>query len=134
MSFVVLDHDADLRLEIDGSSEQEMYENAARAIFSLITDPARVHATTRREITVGGNGELLINFLNELIYIWDAERFLPNLVTVSFHENGLNATLTGEEFDPERHEILLEMKAVTYHDFSIRQEEGKYKAIIVVDV
>lgn len=132
--FRVLDHDADLRLEIYGSSEQEMFENAARALFSLIVDPATVTPAESRKINVEGNGELLINFLNELIYDWDAHRFITLSASVSFTAQGLTANLKGEEFKPEKHVILVEMKAVTYHDFSIRHEGGKYTATIVIDV
>jgi len=133
-TFRVLDHDADLRLEIYGSSEQEMFENAAGALFSLIVNPASVTPSEKRQITVGGNGELLINFLNELIYLWDTHRFITARASVSFTAQGLTAILEGEGFNPERHDILVEMKAVTYHDFPIREDSGTYTATIVIDV
>ncbi|MDD3846814.1 MAG: archease [Syntrophorhabdaceae bacterium] len=133
-SFRVLDHDADIRLEIYGASMEELFHHAAVAIFSLITDPVHVEPALTKEITVSGNGELLINFLNELLFIWDVERFIPVDASVSFHAKGLTAVLKGEVFNENRHVIEVEMKAVTYHAFAITEENGKFKANIIIDV
>jgi SHS2 domain-containing protein len=132
--FRLLDHDADVRLEIYGVSMEEVFRNAARAVFSLITDISRVVPALEKEIIVSGDGELLINFLNELLFTWDVERFLPVDVSVAFNAGGLTALLKGEIFDESRHVIEMEMKAVTYHGFSLVEEEGMYKATIVIDV
>jgi len=74
-SFKVLDHDADVRLEVYGASREELFENAARAMLSLIIDPGKVRPALEKRITVPGNGELLINFLNELLFVWDVLSF-----------------------------------------------------------
>jgi SHS2 domain-containing protein len=55
-------------------------------------------------------------------------------VSVAFNAGGLTALLKGEIFDESRHVIEMEMKAVTYHGFSLVEEEGMYKATIVIDV
>ena len=133
-SFKVLDHDADIRLEVYGTSMEELYRNAATAIFSLITNPANVSPALEKKITVSGNGELLINFLNELLFIWDVERFIPVDVSVSFQADSLAAVMKGDIFDEDKHVIEMEMKAVTYHKFSLAQEKGIFKATFVVDV
>ncbi len=133
-TFKTLDHDADIRIEVFGASQQELFQNAAKAIFSLLTDPAHVRPVIEKNITVSGNGELLINFLNELLFVWDVDRFIPAEVTVDFVENGLSARLKGENFDDARHFIQLEMKAVTYHNFSITEENDTYRATFVIDV
>lgn len=133
-TFRLLNHDADIRIEVFGASRQELFQNAARGIFSLLTDPAHVRPVTEKNITVSGNGELLVNFLNELLFVWDVDRFIPAEVEVDFVENGLNAHLKGENFDDGRHFIQLEMKAVTYHNFSITEENDVYKATFVIDV
>lgn len=132
--FRLLNHDADIRIEVFGASRQELFQNAAIGIFSLLTDPAHVRPVIEKNITVYGNGELLVNFLNELLFVWDVDRFIPAEVVVDFVENGLNARLKGENFDDGRHFIQLEMKAVTYHNFSITEENDVYKATFVIDV
>ncbi len=133
-SFRVLDHDADIRIEVCGTTQRELFENAAKGMFSLLTDPGRVRPVTEKTVVVNQDGELLINFLNELLFIWDVERFIPAEVAVDFAPDGLIALMKGEHFDERRHVIQLEMKAVTYHNFSLTRESGTYKAIFVIDV
>lgn len=132
--FKVLDHDADIRIEVCGASRPELFENAAKGIIALLTDPAGVRPAVEKKITVKGNGELLINFLNELLFIWDVERFIPAEVSVYFVQDGVNAVLKGENFDETRHSIRLEMKAVTYHNFMTTDDGGVYRATFVIDV
>ncbi|MBP1748332.1 MAG: hypothetical protein H6Q52_871 [Deltaproteobacteria bacterium] len=132
--FRILDHDADIRIEVYGASRHELFENAAKGIFSLLTDPAHVRPVTEKKVVVNGNGELLVNFLNELLFIWDVERFIPVEIAVDFVPDGVSALLKGENFDEERHFIQLEMKAVTYHNFSMTEDNGTYKATFVIDV
>ncbi len=132
--FKVLDHDADVCLEVYGTSREELFENAAGAMLSLITDPRKVRPALEKMIIVPGNGELLINFLNELLFVWDVERFIPAEVTVSFQGEGLTALIKGEPFDEDRHSIEVELKAVTYHKFAITETEGRFKATIIIDV
>ncbi|HOC46838.1 MAG: archease [Syntrophorhabdaceae bacterium] len=132
--FRVLDHDADIRIEVYGASRNELFENAAKGIFSLLTDPASVRPVTEKKVVANGNGELLVNFLNELLFVWDVERFIPVEIAVDFVPDGVSALLKGEDFDESRHLIRLEMKAVTYHNFSMTRENGTYKATFVIDV
>jgi SHS2 domain-containing protein len=42
--------------------------------------------------------------------------------------------LIGEQFDPRRHVMLTELKAVTYHQLNVEGAEGGWKARIVFDV
>ncbi len=123
-SFKVLDHDADVRLEVYGASREELFENAARAMLSLIIDPGKVRPALEKRITVPGNGELLINFLNELLFVWDVERFIPAEVTVSFEREGLAALIKGEPCDEDRHSLEVELKAVTYTSSPYTETEG----------
>ena len=111
-----------------------MFQNAAKGLFSLLTDPVEVHPVLEKNLIVRGNGELLVNFLNELLFVWDTERFLPSEIIVDLGPESVNALIKGELFDENRHLIQLEMKAVTYHNFSISEENGIFKATFVVDV
>lgn len=130
----VLDHDADICIEVLGDSLEELFLNAVKAIFSFITDLECVVPSAVRKVAVTGNGELLVNFLNDLLYLWDTEKFLPCDVSVSFVDKGLTAVMYGEVYDGARHVIKQEVKAVTYHKFSIKQESGIFKATIIIDV
>jgi len=130
----VLDHDADILLEVYGASREELFNNAARALTSFIADPEGIVPSSVKEVVVTGNGELLVNFLNEIIYIWETQRFIPADVSITFNSQGLTATMRGETFDRARHIIKEELKAVTYHKFSIIEENGMFRATILIDV
>ena len=134
VSYKVLDHDADIHLEVYGASLEELFQNAAMALFSFITDLEKIIPSLVKESTVTGNGELLVNFLNDLLYLWDTERFIPADVSVAFGDQGLAATMRGETFNTGRHIIKQEMKAVTYHKFSIVEKGGIFTASLIIDV
>jgi SHS2 domain-containing protein len=78
--------------------------------------------------------ESLVVFLNELLYLWDAEKFLPGRFSVSKERGRLVVHATGEIFDPGRHPVKKEVKAATYHKFSIQQQGDLLKATIFLDI
>ena len=82
-----------------------------------------------------------MNYLTEYLYYFDAERLLFSKVTVDpIHYNEkteeytLKSTSHGELFDPTRHEMKTEIKAVTYSFLEIKQEKEKSEIWIVFDL
>jgi SHS2 domain-containing protein len=76
--------------------------------------------------------------LQELIFYKDAERLLLKLVEASIEERGegwmLTAVLGGEPIDPNRHELLVDIKAVTLHRFRVEPFAGGWKAFVILDI
>ena len=110
---------------------------AAVALFDLLVDLSTVRAGITREIVVTGEdqADLLVNFLREALYLWNGEGFL--IKTCSVREAApqrLKALLRGECFDPVRHRIKQEIKAVTYHQASVCETEKGWIAKVVFDV
>jgi SHS2 domain-containing protein len=130
----ILDHEADIGFEVYGQGEEELFQNATLALFSQIMDLETVRTVTERQITITGNGETLILFLNELLYLWDVDKFIPRVITIKKEHGTLMATIRGEILDEQRHIVLTQVKAVTYHKFSITENQGKLKAIFIVDM
>lgn len=119
--------------EVYGRSLEEVFENAAHALFSLIVDRETVEPEIGKRIEVEGNGELLIVFLNELLYLWDTEGFIPKELSLKIN-NKVTGNVVGQLFDPHRHIIKTEVKAVTYHKFSLKETGEGFVATLVVDV
>jgi SHS2 domain-containing protein len=117
----ILDHEADIGFEVYGQREEELFQKAVLPV-------------TEKHITITGNGEALILFLNELLYVWDVDKFLPSAITIKREQDVIKATLRGEIFDPARHPVFTQVKAVTYHKFSITEDKGRLKAIFIVDM
>jgi SHS2 domain-containing protein len=132
--YKILDHEADIGFEIYGHTEEELFQNATWALFSLITDLGTIHPETERQIEFPGSGESLIVFLNELLYLWDVERFIPKLIAIARDGVSIKVTLRGEIIDEERHTISGAVKAVTYHQFFIGKDEETMKARFIVDM
>ncbi len=80
--YKVLDHEADVGFEVYGHTEEELFQNATCALFSLITDLGAIHPETERHVEIPSNDESLIVFLNELLYLWDVEKFIPKTNTI----------------------------------------------------
>ncbi len=132
--FRLLEHEADIGLEIYGRSQTELFSHAGAALFSLITEPDTIEARFTRHITINNGEELLVVFLNELLYLWDTEKFIPRTFSVVMEGGKLEADITGETFDPGKHSVYKEVKAVTYHKFTIQQEGDLLKATVFLDI
>ena len=131
------DHTADLGLVIWGASEEDLFANAAFAVFDIITDLSRVEPHETRRILVEGDSleDLLINFLREVLYLYNGERWLlKDLRVTRIGEKGLEAEARGEPFDGQKHEICKEIKAVTYHQAQIRKTPDGWTARVIIDV
>ncbi len=136
-SYSILDHTADLGVEIYGTDERELFCNAAFVLFDIMIDIQPVHPVTEKKIFVEGRDmeELLVNFLRELLYLFTGEGFLlRECVIVDMDDFHLNGIVKGEPFDRGRHHINTEIKAVTYHRVEIRKTEGGLAGRIVFDV
>jgi SHS2 domain-containing protein len=131
------DHTADLGLAINGASEEKLFANAAFAIFDIMTDLNRVEARDARRIAVEGDNreDLLINFLREVLYLYNGERWLlKEIRIIQISKKGLEAEALGEAFDEQKHEICKEIKAVTYHQAEVRQTPAGWTARVIFDV
>ena len=132
--FTVIEHEADMGLEIYGRNLAELFMHAGAALFSLITDPETTEARFTRQITIDSEEGALVVFLNELLYLWDTEKFIPQTFSVRLDGERLEADITGETFDPGKHSVYKEVKAVTYHKFTIQQEGDLLKATVFLDI
>jgi SHS2 domain-containing protein len=93
-----------------------------------------VQTRISRHITINNGDELLVVFLNELLYLWDTEKFIPRTCSVWQDGGKLEADITGETFDAGRHSIYKEVKAVTYHKFTVQQEDCHLIATVFLDI
>lgn len=130
----LLDHTADIRIQAFGRNECEIFENAAYALFDIITDVSIVEPRGEVKISTESSSieTLLVDFLNELIFAHSTMRYLFSEFHVEIKGLRLDATARGEEMDISRHVLKDEVKAVTYHMIEFNRME-KY-AIFIVDV
>ena len=135
--YKTFDHTADLGLAVTGQSAAELYANAAVAVFDIITDLGRVEARETRQIIVEGDGpeDLFINFLREVLYLYNGEHWLLKEIRLTrIGDREIEAEAIGEPLDLRKHEICKEIKAVTYHQAMVRQAPGGWEARVIFDV
>jgi SHS2 domain-containing protein len=136
-AFEVIDHTADVGIIAYGADIKQLFSNAALALFSLITDPESVIERSQRYVEVIGedSDSLLVEWLNELIYLYDAEHILFSRFDIeSLSNNQLKAACYGENFDPLRHKLKIGVKAATYHMLNINKGSHGYEVRIIFDV
>jgi SHS2 domain-containing protein len=135
--YTLFDHTADLGVEVYGKTAPELFANASFALFDVITDLSAVETTKEKKLVVEGSGweDLFVNYLREILYLFNGEGFLLTEYSIlTLEPFYLEATVKGEPFDPARHSIKTEIKAVTYHQVSVREDAGKWTGRVIFDV
>ncbi len=131
------DHTADLGLEIYGRDEKELFSNAAFALFDTMTDIGSIALGEKRTVRTEGSDreDLLVNFMREILSLYHIEGFLTGRFAVSeLNEHFLSGEAEGEIFDPKKHGINTEIKAVTYHQVEIAPTSDGFKGRVICDV
>lgn len=133
----LLDHTADLGLEIYGRDLPELFANACFALFDNITDLSGVAGDASKTITVAGGdaADLMINWLRELLGLWTVDGLLVKSARITdMSETELTAKLLFDPYAPGRHFLRSDIKAVTYHNVTVEQKNNVWTARVVVDV
>lgn len=135
--FLLLEHTADVGILASGESLAEALSWAAKGMFSLIVELDDVVPKESLEISVTSPdpSALIVDWLNELIYRYEAEGFLPKEFDVTVDKKGttLQARCMGESLDLERHRILSSVKAATYHGLEA-SHNGEWRIQVILDV
>jgi len=138
--FEWIEHPSDIGFRAYGRDLPEAFENAAIALFEIMTDTSRVEPRERVEIELEAEdeGALLYDWIDRLIYLHDARGLLVSRAEVEIERRGrglrLSASVWGEEFDPGRHESRTVVKAMTYHMMEIRCDRNGCCVQAVVDI
>jgi SHS2 domain-containing protein len=135
--YKILDHTADIGVIVYGKDLKALFENAGGAFFHLICDLRKVKSRIEKKIEIKGEPleRLMVDWLSQLLYLHDVENLLFKKFSVeSVGENGLKATAAGEPFQEGVHVIKTEVKAVTYHQIQVYQEDEGWKAQIIFDL
>jgi SHS2 domain-containing protein len=140
--FEFRDHTADVQVRSWGSSLEEAFSQTAYSLMATITpNLKKITPKVEREITIEAEDKeaLLFDFLSEFLYIFDVDELVFNKIYVGsikkFKDSyKLRATLKGEKFDLDKHEIGTEVKAITYSFLNIEEKHGNIVIDIVFDI
>jgi len=133
---------ADIAFEAEGKTLEELFISAAQALTNTqVEDLAAIKPKMEMEFTLVAKDEerLLHAFLQELIFLKDAELLLFReydlRVDATAAGYSLHAKAKGDKIDPEKHGLLVDAKAISWHMFKIEKTpDGGWKAFVIVDV
>jgi SHS2 domain-containing protein len=135
--FEILEHPSDLGIEAHGNSMQELFQNAAHGFMSVVAGTSKIESRQNRSIELHATDRenLLVRWLTEILFLYDAEKFLTADVKFEILTDILlKANLFGEPYDASKHELKLDVKAITYHQLKIEDHDGDWIARVFVDI
>ena len=139
MGYRFVDHTADVAADVTGATLDELFASAAAALTDVITDRGEVRASGHIPVALSAASveDLLVDWLNELLYVFEVRRFLTADADVHVTADApprLEAIARGEPQDAARHPIRVLVKGATYHALRIQHADEGWQARIVFDV
>lgn len=136
MSYKFLDHATDAIIEVNAKDLKEAFAVAANAEINLTLDQDKVEEKSKKEFSAKGKDlrYLLFSWLEEIPFLLITEGFAINRIELDIiEENGfkINAIAYGESLDVKKHNFKVEIKAPTFYDMEIRQDDGVYMRFLL---
>ncbi|MFC1496065.1 archease [Candidatus Margulisiibacteriota bacterium] len=133
MRFTIIEHPSDVGIEAVGENIKETFENTAFGLYSLIGEIKEIQSKTSFEVKLSGANweELMINWLNHLIYLHDVKNvLLKDFKVYQLSDKDIKAHVSGEKIKPNLHELYRSIKAATYNQLEVSEKKAK----VVFDV
>ena len=139
--FEFLEHTADILIAAHGQNMEEAFENAALAMFEVMTDTTKVNPSQEDFVEVEAEDEyaLLYSWLEALLVKFEVNGLLFSKFKVTSLQDTaegfkLKAEIWGEKFNAEKHPQKVAVKAVTYHRMEIIKEIDKVTLEFILDI
>ncbi|MCH8196371.1 MAG: archease [Chloroflexi bacterium] len=135
--FRMLEHTADAAIEATGKDLRQLFANAARGLFQVITELDSIGESLSRDVSADAADReaLLVAWLNEFVYLFDVENILFRRFEIGeLTETMVKGRAFGEPIDHGRHDLKTAIKSTTYHGLSITGGGDGYRARVIFDV
>jgi SHS2 domain-containing protein len=132
-----IQHTADVGFQVEAPTRDGCFERAALALADVIADTSTVVPRERRELRVAGDDaeSRLHELLHSVLLLAQVEGFLVSAAEVSAAGAcTLRAVVAGERYDPARHHLRGEVKAVTWHQLCVEPTGDGWRARVILDV
>ncbi len=131
-----VEHTADIGIHAEADSLPDLFAETAKGFFEIISDIKSVGTSSSFSVRVEADsiGDLMHDWLSELLFLHETEDVLLSRFDVKVHGNVVEAQVAGERIDPGRHILKTQVKAVTYHMLSVREEKEGWAADVLFDV
>jgi SHS2 domain-containing protein len=131
------EHTADLGLRVESSDLDTLFAEAAEALTAaIVEDVAAVEPRQAADFRIAGGdrAHLLLDWLKAVLMKFEMDHVLFREFRVRVGADGLTATARGEPYDPDRHPLSHEVKAITYHGLVVEPADGGWRAEVIVDI
>lgn len=131
---------ADVAFEATGKTIEELFESSALAVTNtMVKDLKSVKQKVTKNIEVKSDTleMLLFNFLQELIFLKDAKLLLFNKFDIRISKGKklkLTVKASGEKLDMKKHELLVDVKAVSMHNYKVQKTKSGWSVSVILDV
>jgi SHS2 domain-containing protein len=135
--YEIQEHTADLGVRVTAATLAELLAEAARGLTAVIAgDPGQIRPLTTETFSIDGTDPawLLRDWVAEVLAAFELRRMLFRDFDVAVDAAGARATARGERYDPERHVLAHEIKAVTAHELDARRTPTGWEGFFIVDV
>ena len=134
-----LEHTADIKFQAFGKNLEEVFKNSAIALNKTITENLKIKTKNKRKIEFSEKNleELLYSFLQEFLFLLDAEDFLfSKIETIKIDEKNLKLVAMVLGDNASNYKFNNNVKAITYNEFYIKFDKKTKQWIsqIVIDV
>ena len=136
MSYKFLDHATDAIIEVTAKDLKEAFAVAAHAEINLTLDQDKVEEKDQKQFSAKGKDlrYLLFSWLEEIPFLLITEGFAIKRIEFEIKENGgfqIDAIAYGESLDVKKHNFKVEIKAPTFYDMVIKQDDGVYMRFLL---
>jgi len=134
MAIKFLPHTADIKFQASGPTLEKAFEESAKALRQTITK-LKIQEKQEKGISIKAKDKesLLYNFLEEFLFLLDAENFiLSKIKEIKIKNLSLTATISGDK--ASSYKISNDVKAITYNQMFVKKQGDKFICQVVLDV
>ena len=135
--YETFEHTADIGIRVRAADLNGLFEDAARGLFAvLMANPEAVRPVQELSFRIEAQrlDDLLHDWLAELLFAFDTRRVLLGEFRVEVSGDRLEASARGEPIDLQRHQLDMEIKAITYHELKVERDGDGWLAEVIVDL
>jgi len=135
--YTLLDHTADLGMCVRGITIENLFENAGKALLEQLIKIRQSSKKETLDISLSGTdlADLMVRWLSEILYTVDGENLaIEDIWVNSIQKNQINSTLRVTPFNIDKHDLIREIKAVTYHQIEVNKMNNLWVARVIFDL
>ncbi|MDA2922399.1 archease [Patescibacteria group bacterium AH-259-L07] len=134
--YELLEHTADLKIRAYGKDLPELFSHALKGMFEICRPEVKEQSNVIRRINVSATDleALLVEFLSEALYLSDVNNEVYFQAEVKIKDKDKEKRLKGKVRGKGIEQLGLEIKAVTWHDLSVKKINNHWEAVVLFDI